>query len=198
MEWMKQTQEAVMNPRFLYFFILLFFAESLLCEEIIDSKDVPFSVIQQIKVADKSIIAEYKIKDKGTITIANHFIDFTSESYSEYGLNQSDSIYITYREGNEFLHHKVLEIDIKGNKFITIFLLFNNGDLGFYLFKKDMRDVQFFFLKNFKDLGNIKTSFDVKQKKNIVYLTVNIGKTVNFYNVDLNKLDVNEAGEEAR
>ena len=120
---------------------LLFLNQNLFCEDIIDSRK-PSKKIEQVNINDKSIIAEYNIKGKGTITISNNFIDFTSNNYFKYGFEQSDSIYITYKKDNKFLHHNIFEMDIRGEKYISIFLLFNNGVLAF-TFNKEKKEVEF-------------------------------------------------------
>ena len=165
---------------------ILFLNQNLLCEDIIDSKKQSSSIIEQVKINDNSIIAEYNIKKRGTITISNNFIDFTSNNYFKYGFEQNDSIYITYKKGNKFLNHKVFEMDIKGEKYISVFLLFNDGNFGFYLFNKEMRDLEFFQLKKFEKIDGKKISFDVEQKSNLISIPVFIENVIDkTYKVDL-------------
>lgn len=166
---------------------LLFLNQNLLCEDIIKQEKCSTLISKK---------CEYNLGEKGTLTISNQFINYTSNLFIRYDLPQYYSIVTNFVEGNEFVSHKIFNVKIKDNNHVGIFLLFNSGTFGFYLFDKDMNDMAFFEIEKI-DKVNGKTNINVNQVKNTLHIDLKIGKNEKKYslktsNIISKKINLNQ------
>lgn len=170
---------------------ILFLNQNLFCEDIIKQKPIKKNECS-LQISDK---CEYKIKGKGTLTISNEFIDFTSNTYLKHNVDQYDGVRIKFFEGNFFKKHKVFDLDINGETHKAVMLMFNDGVLGFYLFDKKMEDLTFFNVASFQGFGVEEQTVDFKvaQKKNKLYVNLYISNVISEnYVIDVNVIKSNK------